>query len=77
MPVVTTKRGGVQDTVQHGVTGYLCEDDQELERVVASGCVKEIKPEDCVGWVRQNFTVEKMVDRYVELFERVRAGHRW
>ena len=76
MPVIAMRRGGPAETVIDGVTGYLCDDERRAEEVLRSGCLKEIKPEACVARAKE-FTVGKMVDRYLELFERVKNGHLW
>ena len=79
-PVVTTRFGGARELVDHGEDGlvvdprdvdalaealgrYLCDSD----RAEADGAAGQEK-------VREGFTVERQVDAYEELLERVRSG---
>ncbi|MDZ4263756.1 MAG: glycosyltransferase [Pseudomonadota bacterium] len=76
MPVLTLDLGAAREVVSHEKTGYVCQDLNEIEQVLKSGCLSSIKAEDCVAWAQQ-FSVANMAAGYLRLFERVRAGHSW
>ena len=39
--------------------------------------VDEISPADCRAHAEENFSVNRMAQRYLELYERVADGERW
>ena len=66
-PVVAFGRGSVPEIVRDGVSGWICKDVAEMaDRIVSL----DIRPESCRAWVTQRFTCERMVARYVEVYER-------
>ncbi|NES30086.1 glycosyltransferase [Micromonospora terminaliae] len=69
-PVVATARGCLPELVEHGRTGLLTGDEEELgELVLAAGLLEE---DECRREAAARFTPELMAQRYVELYERVR-----
>jgi glycosyltransferase involved in cell wall biosynthesis len=76
MPVLTIDMGAAREVVSHENTGYVCQDMNEVERVLKEGCLSSIKSEDCVAWSQQ-FSNQNMAANYLRLFERVKAGHPW
>ena len=76
LPVLTLDLGAAREVVSHEKTGYVCQDLNDIERVLKDGCLASIKPEDCVAWA-DKFSVQNMAAGYLKLFERVKAGHSW
>jgi glycosyltransferase involved in cell wall biosynthesis len=72
MPVVARPRGAVADLVVENVTGFLEEDLDNLAAAVERA--GEIDPATCRSHVRDNFSAERMVAGYEELFVRLASG---
>jgi glycosyltransferase involved in cell wall biosynthesis len=66
-PVVGCPQGAAPEIVEHGVTGFLGDSDAELIDGLLS--LNQIDRTVCRDQVRQRFSVERMVDGYVRLFE--------
>ena len=71
-PVVATRRGSVQEVVDHGTTGFLVEpDDRVRGSVAAVAHLDELSPADCRRAVEHRFSASRMVAAYDRLFERL------
>ncbi|MEU4792306.1 glycosyltransferase [Micromonospora tulbaghiae] len=71
-PVVATARGCLPELIEHGRTGLLTGDEQELgDLVLAAG---GLEPAECRREAARRFTPARMAQRYVELYDRVRTG---
>ena len=69
-PVVSTARGCLPELIEHGRTGLLTADEEELgELVLAAGL---LDPDECRREAAARFTPAMMAERYVALYERVR-----
>ena len=71
IPVVGTPLGVLPTLVEHGVTGYLAEDETELAAWL--GKLDEISPDACREAARQ-WTPSAMATRYLELYEQLLDG---
>jgi glycosyltransferase involved in cell wall biosynthesis len=71
-PVLAFPEGAAPEVVQHGKTGFLCQDQQEM--IDAIGRLDEIDRADCRASVEGYFSTERMVREHIELFEEVVAG---
>jgi glycosyltransferase involved in cell wall biosynthesis len=68
-PVVATARGCLPELVEHGRTGMLTDDEDELaDLVLAAG---KVEPGECAREAAQRFTPEVMARRYAELYQKV------
>ena len=65
-PVVAFRSGALPDIVADGVTGFVVDDPDAM--AAAIGRVGTIDPEACRARARALFTVERMVDAYVERY---------
>jgi glycosyltransferase involved in cell wall biosynthesis len=65
-PVVALRSGAVPELVNHGVTGWICETEEELP--VALQRTNEIDPKACVLHVEQNFSASLMARRYERVY---------
>jgi len=72
-PVVGSPQGAAPEIVQHGLTGFLSDDDDELVACLRS--VGQIDRAVCRQEVADRFSVERMVAGYVEVYERTRRRH--
>ena len=66
-PVVATRRGAMRTLVQHGVTGYLADNEEELAAYL--GRVDEIDPAACRAAAEERFSAGLMAERYLDLYE--------
>jgi glycosyltransferase involved in cell wall biosynthesis len=65
-PVIALPFGSVPEIVRNGVSGWICHDVTEMtERVMSLS----IDPASCRDWVKAHFSLERMVDRYIETYE--------
>jgi glycosyltransferase involved in cell wall biosynthesis len=65
-PVIATPLGAVPEVVSDGVTGWLVDDVDAAVRAV--GRLGELDRADCRDRVEQRFSVERMVDGYLEVY---------
>lgn len=66
-PVIAFNRGAMPELIVDGVTGFLC--DTEDEMVKAVGRLHEISPSACREHVARNFNVENLYLRHAELLD--------
>jgi glycosyltransferase involved in cell wall biosynthesis len=71
-PVIARRRGSVPEIIHDGVTGLVCETDEELTRAVRE--VQRLERRACRAEFDARFTAATMARRYVELYERLCAG---
>ncbi len=68
-PVVAFDRGSVREIVKDGVTGFIVQTIPEMVRAMKN--IDRIDRAACRRWVEQKFTVEKMVDGYERVYEKI------
>ena len=71
-PVVATARGCLPELIEHGRTGLLTTDEEELGDLVLAA--ELLDPDECRRVAARRFTPAVMAQRYVELYERVRQS---
>lgn len=71
-PVVAMRRGALPELVVQGQTGYLVDGLEEMAEAVEK--VDEISPSECRSHAQMNFGVGRMVDGYLEIYQRVLQG---
>jgi glycosyltransferase involved in cell wall biosynthesis len=75
-PVVGSALGAAPEIVEHGVTGFLGDTDDEL--VAGLGAVSRIDREACRRRVADHFSVGRMTEGYLQVYrdqiQRVRSG---
>ena len=67
-PVIALRRGSVPEVIVDGVTGFICDDVDEMAE--AAERIREIDPEDCRRHA-QKFSAEAMCRGYTEVYERL------
>lgn len=65
-PVIAFNRGAMGEIIQNGKTGFLVENKKEM--IKAIGKIDEIDRKDCRKWVKENFSIKKMVDSYEKIY---------
>jgi glycosyltransferase involved in cell wall biosynthesis len=65
-PVIAANRGSMPELIDHGVTGFLV--DSVDAAVEAIGRIGEIDRAACRAAVSARFTVDRMADRYLDLY---------
>lgn len=66
MPVIAFDNGAMRETINHGQTGFVVKNNEEVEQLIKDDATKDMKPEVLREWASQ-FSVKKMIDRYEEL----------
>lgn len=65
-PVVALRRGAVPEVVRHGVTGFVCDDLDELSDALLDAV--RLDPRACVDHVTRHFSADLMVRRYERVY---------
>jgi len=73
-PVVAFNRGSMPEVIVHEKTGFLVDSVDEAVSVLKN--VRTIDRKYCRRWAEQNFSMEKMVDAYIEIYDRI-LGNRY
>ena len=68
-PVLAFPNGAAPEIVDHGRTGYLCRDEQEM--VTAAGHVHEIERPQCRAAAERRFSLTRMAADYERLYRRI------
>jgi glycosyltransferase involved in cell wall biosynthesis len=72
-PVLAFGGGSVPEIVREGVSGWICAD---VDEMIARAVAPAIPAASCRAWAERRFSCERMVDGYLELYERLRAADR-
>jgi len=68
-PVVARRRGSVGEVIVPGRTGFIAEDVEELAQAVSR--LDRLDRAECRRDVEARFSIERMVDDYEALYQRV------
>jgi glycosyltransferase involved in cell wall biosynthesis len=68
-PVIAFARGSMKEIIKNGKTGFVVKDVGEMIEAIKN--VEKIKREDCREWVKENFTIEKMVENYEKIYYQI------
>jgi glycosyltransferase involved in cell wall biosynthesis len=68
-PVIAFNRGAAPEIVEHGETGFLVDNVDEMVRAV--GCVRAIDPTYCRTHVKRKFDAPVMAGRYLEIYRSI------
>jgi glycosyltransferase involved in cell wall biosynthesis len=70
-PVIAMKRGAMPEIIEHGVNGFLAENEQEFEEYMQR--IDEIDPAACRESVERKFSADRMAAEYVKRYKQVIA----
>jgi len=76
-PVIAFKRGSAPEIIKDGVTGFLVDPYEKGGKPNIDGFIEAIKKIDqikranCRNWVKEKFTVERMVEEYEKVFLKI------
>ena len=73
-PVICTRDGALPEIVIDGVTGFIC--DTEEQMIEAVGKIHEINPLECRKRAEQ-FSKKIMAENYVKLYQKIMKGEDW
>jgi glycosyltransferase involved in cell wall biosynthesis len=68
-PVLAYRRGSIPEIIENGVTGFICDNLEEM--VVAIDRLPLIQRQECRDSFVARFTVKRMVQDYLALYERM------
>jgi glycosyltransferase involved in cell wall biosynthesis len=68
-PVIAYNRGSMSELIEDGKTGFLVT--TVAEAITAVARIKEINRADCRRRVEQRFTVDRMVEEYIQVYETI------
>ncbi|MEU4381416.1 glycosyltransferase [Micromonospora echinofusca] len=71
-PVVATARGCLPELIEHGRTGLLTTDEEELGDLLLAASL--LDPDECRREAAVRFTPAVMAEKYVGLYERIRQS---
>ena len=71
-PVIAYHKGSMPELIVDGVTGFLVESFDEA--VAAIGRIDQIDRAACRAHVAEHFTVDRMADRYLDLYRQLLGG---
>jgi glycosyltransferase involved in cell wall biosynthesis len=73
-PVIAFDRGSMPELIENGKSGFLVNNVDEAIEAVAR--IKEIDRAYCRRRVERHFTVERMINEYIEAYERILDSER-
>ncbi|UQA62960.1 GNAT family N-acetyltransferase [Polyangium aurulentum] len=68
-PVIAFGKGALPEVVEHGRTGFLVNDEQQLVEALEN--VESIDPAQCRAAAEERFSLEAMCGRYLGVYERL------
>ena len=68
-PVIAFNRGSMPELIRQGETGFLVQSADEAAEAVRA--LKTITRRDCHNWSRSQFSTEKMVQDYIQLYNKI------
>ena len=65
-PVLATPGGSVPEIVRDGISGYICRNVQQMAERASN---LDLNPTKVRQYVEENFSMDRMVNSYLELYE--------
>lgn len=72
-PVIAFRRGAMEEVIAHGETGYLIEPGECAQAAALVDDLVDIPRARCRAHVEENFTLDKMIAGYEEIYREVAA----
>ena len=70
-PVIARRRGSISEVIEHGATGFVCDDEEDMVQAVRR--LDALDRGRCRAAFEARFTVERMAEDYVRLYDTVLA----
>ena len=70
-PVISFNKGSMSEVMVNGKTGFLVNSIEEAIKAVKK--IDKINRAECRRWVEKKFTVDRMVDDYIKVYESILA----
>lgn len=68
-PVIAFRSGALPEIIEHGVTGFLVNNEREMaDAINAAG---DLEPEACRQAARQRFSLDAMIQKYFQAYDRL------
>jgi glycosyltransferase involved in cell wall biosynthesis len=71
-PVIAFPSGALPEIVEHGRTGFLVHDTQEMAAAICQA--NAIDPDDCRQAARERFSAGRMAEQYLSCYQRLAGG---
>lgn len=71
-PVIAYRRGSIPEIIEHGVTGFVCENLEEMIEAVAH--IPLISRKRCRAAFEERFSVDRMVQDYLHVYQKLLAA---
>ncbi|HWE93540.1 MAG TPA: GNAT family N-acetyltransferase [Tepidisphaeraceae bacterium] len=71
-PVIAFRSGALPDIVEHGITGFLVDDEEEMAAAIAM--VDRIDPDICRAIARDRFGLQGMIDKYFAIYRQLASA---
>lgn len=68
-PVIAMSLGSVPEVINHGVTGFVCQEYAEIAAMIPQAL--ELDRHKCRQHVAENFSVQQMVDGYEAVYQKI------
>lgn len=72
-PVIAYDRGSVREIIRDGETGFVVQDESHLLKALNK--IGTIDRRRCSDYAKQNFSIEKMVESYLAVYNRVLSSY--
>jgi glycosyltransferase involved in cell wall biosynthesis len=73
-PVIAMNRGAMPEIIEHGVTGFLANNEDEFVEYMQR--IDEIDPHECRRSVEERFSATAMAESYIDRYEEIIRQHR-
>jgi glycosyltransferase involved in cell wall biosynthesis len=74
-PVITTNMGAMPEMIEHGNTGFLCNNMNELSQSINS--INTLSNTNCRMEAVKRFDRKIMAEEYIKLYEQILNGEEW
>lgn len=68
-PAISFDRGSAKEVIKDGKTGFVVKNIRGMVNAIKK--IDQIDRRECRKWVEDNFTIEKMVDNYEKVFQKI------
>jgi glycosyltransferase involved in cell wall biosynthesis len=68
-PVIAFPSGALPEIVEHGVTGFLVKNAEEMAEAIHNS--SNISPEECRQTAKRRFSRKRMIDQYLSLYKQM------